>query len=63
MHALSKEWLLQNLPVHFEITIYSDYNIFGWEMCICLNVWTQAIVVTANSTKQIDKQNKKDASS
>ena len=19
----------------FEITIYSDYIIFGWEMCIC----------------------------
>lgn len=35
----------------FEITIYSDYGIFGFEMCICLNVWTQTIVVTTNSTK------------
>lgn len=35
----------------FEITIFSGNIIFGLEMCICLNIWTQAIVLTANSTK------------
>lgn len=34
----------------FEITIYSNCNISGWEMYM-LNVWKQAIVATENSTK------------